>query len=955
MTIILDVEFEVSPDNTTLTEANTGYTNISTPGTLVSDNSMAYVGTFCAQCTLVAQTLTMRKDVATSSVGSNALAFRADALPTTNNSAILQYLSTGTSRAGARILTDGTFQLRQASSAVWDSVTNGNGSKFQVDRWYWIEHLITATTQRLIVYDDGQNLLEDSGNIAYSGSTWNQVVAGSANANTWVPRYDRHIITDQTIPTGPRVVNTDWVRSDDDDLGLTDAGITVALVQFLFQFDFDTALVNGANITTGVSGYDNVTNWVSDNSINYNLLGTKSGRINLTAQTGLALKTFLVQANVYNGIAFNFNTLPDVTTAVLQVRDINGTVLASMRILAGGQINLRDGVSGVWTSTPAQVISQIGLNRKWYWFEHSVQADNSRQKAQVFDYAGNLLVDSDWQTYTGGGIYQAQAGIASASTVDVNVDRHRVGIVAPVGPIAQPGDFAQFKADSLDLSDTFVADEFRTLNDLVGLQDSNLSANLVIGNQTYAQTVNNEEVLTDAASLSAGQARTINNDMQLLENDLLVQNTFEVLNDSLGLTDSIAATQGNINRTVDTSEDLTDSLIADESKVLTDNMGLTESPSVLTGVTIPVSRTETEDLTDSVTTDLQRGLLVLDSMGLAEGLSVGYFSLTPTVNDTLGITGTNLFATKNGVPVGSLSMQDQVYAALIIRGYSGTIQDMQYAFLKDQYILQFGSLPTGYTMSSADFQRALGKHIEELLDLTQFGANWVVTVNHNINPTDAISRLQGQFEPKVLRSAATTTVGSIPSTTCPNTPGRKVYVAIAMVDAIEAVAAPATFTGWGVTWTKILDISTGNARVNLSLWEAETTGGATGGFTLTHGLTPDGMCYCIFDAVGIKSAGNGLQEAIVSAVNATTTPSVTLGGSAANGNVVIGLIAYNASNAQSISVGANHVILANIVSGTDAVQLAVEYDVVNPLTNVAGWTTTNASTKVVAIAELEAA
>ena len=194
--------FDVSPDNTTLTSGNTGLSNIYNS---VSDSGETpYQGTFSALMALAASNATAGQDFTSRDVVYYGAAFKFGGAVSATT-AILQTNATSTIRAAIRIFTDMTLQMRNGTVEVWASadthpsfvVATGTGN----DRWYWIEHYInnTLSQQRCRVYDSTGALVVDSGNQTYDKGSFDRCAAGVVSNNTVTLHIDRFMGDGSTL------------------------------------------------------------------------------------------------------------------------------------------------------------------------------------------------------------------------------------------------------------------------------------------------------------------------------------------------------------------------------------------------------------------------------------------------------------------------------------------------------------------------------------------------------------------------------------------------------------------------------------------------------------------------------------------------------------------------------------------------------------------------------------
>jgi len=292
---------------------------------------------------------------------------------------------------------------------------------------------------------------------------------------------------------------------------------------------------------------------------------------------------------------------------------------------------------------------------------------------------------------------------------------------------------------------------------------------------------------------------------------------------------------------------------------------------------------------------------------------------------------------------------------------------MQYKYLKDRYIATIGALPTAYSLSRADLQVALGLKVKDLIDIVG-ATNSTRTVDDAENLTDTIV-IQGQFIPNEVLSGQDNTAGTT-ATTASFTPhnlnptARLYYIIINGFPTTAGTGADPTSVvcnANGAAFTKLVGANTTNGNCNLSIWaiDASTISGA-GTITITYAASQNTIQWKLHEYIGTKITGTagfgGRKQAIVTAVNATTTPSVTLGSAPNSADIVICAIAYNASNANSIVAGTGATLVGAVIqAGSDAAQLAVEFDTLPTNLQTLGFTTGNASGKVLAIVELEAA
>jgi len=966
----MDAEFNVSPDNTVLDEGNTPYvavnTGIAGNTNYHSDNGFVYDGTFSALWNgTTGQTLINRFDLASlTNIIDHGIAIRPQGTPNANTAILwVSASATSTVRASVRILSDGTIQMRQASSSVWDSVANGFGTKIagtNLNRWWFIEHVVTATTQRVKVWDDTQTLIEDSGNITYNGSTFDQAFGGS-QSSFWTCSYDRHIIRDDSsFLIGPRVVASNWTRTITEQLGLTDSLIT-EIVAFLLQNDFEAVGMIGAAFTAGETGYDNLTGqWARDQVLHYN--GTQSARLNYANNNGLALKSFTsAQAHVYNGWAENFNTRPDTVTTISQVEDAAGTILGRVRINALGGIVIDNGTTTVYTQVGPTVFTLVGPTRKWYWLEHFVEADQNRQKFQIYDYAANLVLDTGWQTYTGGNVSRAKIGFLNNCTVDASIDKHRIAIGVPTGPVAQPNDFAQNLAELESLVDSMTVDQFRTLLESMGLSDT-----LQISSSTQ-WAANPNDVMALADSILVGTHNTF-----LTQQDAVgiseLDDGFQIVNetqtDALGLADSLVVQRGILAADITDDTGLTDSLIVGKNygTQVDDSAGLVDSVSVLQGFAQNRQVDDSENLIDSL--QIGHGRTPTDDMTLRDSLVTNKYTLTPTITDLLGLEDV-ITTIKNGVPVVSLSKADQVAAALRALGYTGSIQDMQYKYLLDKYTQQFGA-PTK-ALSSADMQLKLGYQVEDLLNLSNISSltnAWTVAQTDLEGLTDT-PLITGIFEPKEILSSQDQSAGSTAITASVTLKaGRLYHLVVTGFPTTGGTAADPTgvqHDSNNTAFTKIGSVLTANGNCDLSIWAIDgSSPSGAGTITITFAASQNVIQWKLIELAGSKITGaggfGGRKQAIVSAQNAATTPSAALGSAPTAGDIEYIAIVYNAASANTITAGAGTPTLlgSNLQGASDAVQLAIGYKI-SALATTLGFNTTNASGKAMLICELEAA
>lgn len=188
-------EFENSPDNTTLTPANTGATTIT--GTLVSDSGRAApVGSFWAMANASAAVITYRRDFKAVSELWLRFYFQMDTFPPANNQLLLIRAGAGNA-ADLRITTTGTVQLRDQTLAAIDT----SGAALAVDTTYRLElHITTTRWECRIFLGDSTTAIETESTLGgtISSANYDNLVLGVGTNATWAIWFDSLVLRTDT-------------------------------------------------------------------------------------------------------------------------------------------------------------------------------------------------------------------------------------------------------------------------------------------------------------------------------------------------------------------------------------------------------------------------------------------------------------------------------------------------------------------------------------------------------------------------------------------------------------------------------------------------------------------------------------------------------------------------------------------------------------------------------------
>ena len=156
---------------------------------------------------------------------------------------------------------------------------------------------------------------------------------------------------------------------------------------------------------------------------------------------------------------------------------------------------------------------------------------------------------------------------------------------------------------------------------------------------------------------------------------------------------------------------------------------------------------------------------------------------------------------------------------------------------------------------------------------------------------------------------------------------------------------PSTVTGLGVTWTRLQGGVTPNGNAAGSLWEGTGAASTSGTLTITFAAA---MSNASWTLVEVPSTNTVRRSAVD--VGAVTNPSVGLSGGASNADSAV--LAFMSANVGSaITFTPSHTAIGTRTDLTSpTVSKLGQYDIDAPPSSMS-WTTTNASGKVLAIAE----
>jgi hypothetical protein len=200
---LVNDEYEVSPDNTTLNPANTSMVNIA--GTTVSDSGRApALGSFSAMQVAAGASITNRYEHLAVAESWYRFYFQMDTLPSANVQLLLIRSGAGQA-ADVQIGTSGEVRLRNQAATLIDT----SAGNLAVDVWHRLEFHLTTIRFEARIYsspNEHSNVLVEGETTlggTVSDTTWDNFSIGVGLATTWTIWLDAlKVRTDNWVGSG---------------------------------------------------------------------------------------------------------------------------------------------------------------------------------------------------------------------------------------------------------------------------------------------------------------------------------------------------------------------------------------------------------------------------------------------------------------------------------------------------------------------------------------------------------------------------------------------------------------------------------------------------------------------------------------------------------------------------------------------------------------------------------